>query len=505
MSARARLWFAGILGFQTGLTLLLFRAHGGALIDDAYISFRYATRLAAGQGLTWNPGVAVEGFSNPVWTLALALVARLGAPPHATAFPLGLLLALVATAAVMAAARRLGLGPARSTLAGGLVAGDVGLATWAGSGLETGLTTALVALWLREAGALRDPRRGLAQGLRLGILGAVLALSRPEGVVWTGLGCAWLIWGVWAPRRLLVGWFLGAIPLLAAYQGFRLVYYGSLLPNTFFAKVEPGEAGLRNAVATLGGWAAAHVVLLAVAALGAVLRRGRPAESSGIPPRFPWLLWGWLLAQAGFVLVAGGDWMGDSRYMAPTVPVLALAVVVSVRGLSIRPRLGWLAAILVTAQFIWGWRAGDRIPTYTTAGREVGVWLARVADPGDRLAVTAAGAIPYFSGLWTYDVLGLNDPEVRGRRPQQSPGWAPGHNRYDLDRLLELAPEWIVWDFGVDANRARMRALRGTGQKTAGLGFRRELLARDGFQARYRVETAAPWESQNHYTVFRRR
>ena len=45
--------------------------------DDAYITLRYAARLAAGQGLTFNTGEWVEGYSNPLWTIWLALSARM--------------------------------------------------------------------------------------------------------------------------------------------------------------------------------------------------------------------------------------------------------------------------------------------------------------------------------------------------------------------------------------------------------------------------------------------
>ena len=40
--------------------------------DDAFISFRYARHLIDGQGLVYNPGERVEGFSNLLWVLAMA-------------------------------------------------------------------------------------------------------------------------------------------------------------------------------------------------------------------------------------------------------------------------------------------------------------------------------------------------------------------------------------------------------------------------------------------------
>src|SRR5579862_1742677 len=39
------------------------------LRDDAMISMRYAYNLAHGQGLVWNAGDRVEGFTNLGWTL----------------------------------------------------------------------------------------------------------------------------------------------------------------------------------------------------------------------------------------------------------------------------------------------------------------------------------------------------------------------------------------------------------------------------------------------------
>src|SRR5215471_6240015 len=43
------------------------------VLDDTYISLRFARHLAQGQGLVYNPGERVEGFSNFLWTVFLAL------------------------------------------------------------------------------------------------------------------------------------------------------------------------------------------------------------------------------------------------------------------------------------------------------------------------------------------------------------------------------------------------------------------------------------------------
>ncbi len=42
------------------------------LFDDAMVSMRYAWNLAHGNGLVWNPGERVEGFTNPLWVMFMA-------------------------------------------------------------------------------------------------------------------------------------------------------------------------------------------------------------------------------------------------------------------------------------------------------------------------------------------------------------------------------------------------------------------------------------------------
>ena len=45
-----------------------------SLFDDAMISMRYASNLATGHGLVWNPDARpVEGFTDPIWTLYMTL------------------------------------------------------------------------------------------------------------------------------------------------------------------------------------------------------------------------------------------------------------------------------------------------------------------------------------------------------------------------------------------------------------------------------------------------
>src|SRR4029077_14214540 len=53
-------------------SLLLARAFAFNNVDDAYIAFRYGWNLMHGQGLVFNPGDHVEGYTSFLWTVFMA-------------------------------------------------------------------------------------------------------------------------------------------------------------------------------------------------------------------------------------------------------------------------------------------------------------------------------------------------------------------------------------------------------------------------------------------------
>ena len=60
-----------------------------SLFDDAMISMTYARNLAAGNGLVWMAGEpAVEGYTNFLWTVVMALPHLAGLPDRLTALPI---------------------------------------------------------------------------------------------------------------------------------------------------------------------------------------------------------------------------------------------------------------------------------------------------------------------------------------------------------------------------------------------------------------------------------
>ena len=72
------------------LTLFAFGVYQNYFLgDDCFISFRYARHLVAGEGLVWNPGERVEGYTNFLWVLLMAGSLLAGIPPETSSVAIG--------------------------------------------------------------------------------------------------------------------------------------------------------------------------------------------------------------------------------------------------------------------------------------------------------------------------------------------------------------------------------------------------------------------------------
>jgi arabinofuranosyltransferase len=244
------------------------------LADDALISLRYAERLVAGQGLTWNDGEFVEGYTNLLWVLAAALLGSLGLDLILASRLLGLVSAL----ALLFALHRFTLGYRAEAflLPGLLLALSAPTAVWIIGGLETVMLCAFVALaaaGLAPAVGRSEPGR-LPPGLLFpAVMLALAVLTRADAPV---LVAGFAVGTLLALRGNLVDRMkafalVSGIPFAAflLQLGFRLTYYNSLLPNTFYAKFAVTDHRLQEGVIyfTKFGW----TVLPSLAALGLVL------------------------------------------------------------------------------------------------------------------------------------------------------------------------------------------------------------------------------------------
>jgi hypothetical protein len=79
----------------------------------------------------------------------------------------------------------------------------------------------------------------------------------------------------------------------------------------------------------------------------------------------------------------------------------------------------------------------DKYDRWVTLGRYL-----REQHPAAVLAIDAAGKVPFFSGLRTIDMLGLNDEHLAHGAAR--PSFRVGHNKYDPDYVLARSPDLIA-------------------------------------------------------------
>jgi len=293
--------------------------------DDAYISFRYADHLVRGQGLVFNAGERVEGYSNFLWTLWCALGLKLGVGAETWTQASG----IVCYAATIALLCLLTWRRAREDGAAGAGAWPLPLAAlgaafhtdwnnFATSGLETSLFAllAVVGYAVLASGECRPWRAAVA-----GFVFALATLTRLDGALLAVVALAYVTWA----GRPRVGATLACAAVLAAvgvpYALWKLSYYGDLLPNTYYAK-SAGEAWYAQGLAYVALYFRKYWVLAAAIplALAAAVLRPQPSDAW---VRRTALALALALVYTWWVARLGGDFM----YARLLVPVAALYVI----------------------------------------------------------------------------------------------------------------------------------------------------------------------------------
>jgi arabinofuranosyltransferase len=433
------------------------------IVDDAYITARYARNLANGQGLVFNPGEYVEGITNLLWTLVLAGTAKLGLPLDGTAVWLGIACGLGAMWVGGRIARVLGASAWASAFAMLLLGLNHHYWLIVGNGLEAGLFSLLASCTVESALARRRPAL-------IGLLAGLTFLTRPESAAAAGLLALYLgsrnLTRVELPRsrdpalRDMAEMAAVFLLIFATATAFRLTYFHAFVPNSVTAKSVPAAALLPNlfkGVAYVATFARETMPL----ALGALIalataRRREPALVALV-----------IATEVPAVLVNGGDWVGHSRLLIVYAPLMVALCALGTDWLYAQaagPRrklaLSALALMIVLVPVgllrnrAWSreLHAGPQLPSILECYRGVGERLIPVLKRGDVVATEAIGLIGYeLPEIYIHDPLGLTDAYV-ARHGQYRPrigrvDYAYSYAKIHPGVLLLHQDDMMVQDF----------------------------------------------------------
>jgi hypothetical protein len=488
-----------VLGF--GAFVGRFRGH---TVDDAFITFRYVQNWLAGEGLVFNPGERVEGYTNFLWVVLLAPFGAMGYALEEAAKVLGVGFGSGCIFHVYRIGKRLGASPTNALIGPLILAFNPAFVVWACGGLET----AMMAFWVTAGfGRLltdhHEERCSFWPGVYLGLA----TLTRPDGIVLAGVMLVFQAIQAQRQRSAVLG-FLGSLAVYAVIVGghlmFRLAYYGEWLPNTFYAKVDPHGQQLTRGLRYAGefcmdtGWWLPLLMLTGVVAV-----RGAASICLGVA----------VAAYSGYVIYVGGDGLGMYRFFVPILPLMALAGQQTVAGIrELLPGARTRGATVATAVLLLiglGWQTrfafvGKQHDSVVLATNEtntwkrVGLWFGENAGPTESIAMIPAGAIPFYSGLAAIDMVGLNDKTI-ARATVETVGAAvqPGHEKHATDYVLSREPTYIV--IGVYSLMAELPAKASI---RVLYPAERELVDHPGFLSAYGPQVA---ETPEGYFIYYRR
>lgn len=436
-------------GLFVGLPFLIYLLHvlqfGDWIIDDAGISFAYARNLALGYGLVSQPGVTpVEGFSNPTWVLLLTPFFLWRAfDPVLTPKLLSVVLILASFVLIRLT---LGLVSPRAKLLSVIVllllAVNSSFAIWTASGLENALSVFLTVAGLYLMTRSWANASTSAVVTLIGLVAALIALTRPEGVLYALIFPLLTVTDVLIRKRhsarraliILVRYAAVFLLIFGGYVLFRMIYFGALVPNTFFAKVgglsysllSPHPYMLGNAYSLFNSIAPGFAIpfVMALAALTGFLFWTRRFDQGQL------ILFLFLLTSLFGFSVLPPDWMGEFRFGTAWFVFAYLCTFVTLEtALSLIKSSPLRTTILISAlAFVLTLPSvlsfADRTLTFkskpTVPFKRVAETMAipfneyarrlNLADAS--LLVPDAGGTLFYSNLRIYDLGGLTDRQI---------------------------------------------------------------------------------------------
>jgi arabinofuranosyltransferase len=452
--------------------------------DDAYISFRYAHNLVTGKGLVFNTGEYLEGFTNFLWVLILSPFEALGWDLFQVCEVLGTVLGI--TCLVITARFTAWINGERKTFSH--LWGAFWLATspsfvlWAKSGLEQPLSSLLpiagaFVLWLARDRLAHDPspeekksldRRYLYAGLLMG----AGCMTRPElHLLAILVGLPLVLDAVRARKITRAQWLYvaGILAITIPCHSFRYLYYGTLVPNTFYVKTGTGSLIWRAGIKTLHEmFVFNHTGLLSVVAPLAFANRRRIVEKVTMG-----------IICVSFVIYyvkVGVDEMQWHRLYLPALPFLCVLAALGIQnvieavlgavqgsgesGMQLgAAAVGWAAVVAAgIANFQFTYRElhgfdghGDLAGTFHP---DLGKFLVRHERPGALVAFQDMGSTPYHAPDINFlDFFGLVDKTVAHARHdyglhafvgEDADNMQPKYDRDMREYFFKRNPEWAI-------------------------------------------------------------
>ncbi len=327
--------------------------------DDAYITLRVVDNLVHGYGLRWNVDERVAAFSHPLWMLLVSGLYVLTNEGYFTILAVGIVVTLITMTGVAWRGQPSFAASAIPLLA---LLSSKAFVDFSTSGLENPLTDFLLLLFVL-AWNRRDTTARLS---RLAVVAALVLMNRTDAglLLAPALAVAMVMDARQAGWRATIGRLAAGMAPLAIWTTFSLLYFGSPVANTAYAKLStgvPAASSIRQGLYyfDLGFWFD-PITLLVIAIV--------PLAIAVKLTRRDWPLVAGVVVSCLYVVRVGGDFMYGRFLVAPFFMSLLILQPLTAR-LSLASgtlAAGTVLAIALTAPYqpslLAGARFGARDP-----------------------------------------------------------------------------------------------------------------------------------------------
>ena len=413
-----------------------------------------------GDGLVYNSGEYVEGYTNFLWTIITAPFTRISfADVSVFAIALCLFISILNIVFISKIGSLfdhefepykmfLVLLPAL------FLAVDNSIAFWAIGGMESPIYTMFI---LGIAYSYLKINNGPKYLFILISSLMLCTLTRPEGnMIFVILILHLILYRKHVNdfKKVLLKIVVFYLLFCVIYYGFKLFYYGQIIPNTFYAK---GVTDLKMNLVLGSKYLALCIgtrlyifIFMAFIPLKRSLKRFNESFLLII-----------VAVYLVYIIAVGGDWMIANRFFVPILPFLYVLSVIGMINFLIKFHriynnmeklkrfANWMTSgltillFVITLSFLEYKQLiiKDDNANYEMHWSMFGKWLKMNVPPNTVIAVGPAGKIPYYSQLYTIDMWGLNNDYIAHTNSKRLQA---GHKKFDFQYVLSLNPEFII-------------------------------------------------------------
>jgi arabinofuranosyltransferase len=415
-------------------------------VDDLYIYFRYVNNFVNGKGIVYNAGEYVEGFSSFIWFLILSIFGFMKLPLEASSKIASLIFAILSLFVIYRISKELIPGK-WSLFPVMLTAFNLPFILWSVSGFEISFYSLMLLICFYKITKIKNNKYDV---LSLILLLSVVSFTRPEGFLFSFVFLIAIFFFTKDFKGVFYYALSGYLFLLIGFLLFRFLYFGELVPNTYFAKLGYGIFGYNEI--RIYRFGIVYILKFffynphyAILLIFLIYRFKYWIKEKNVR-----LLLSLILIQFAFVTYTGGEWMEQFRFIVCVVPFISLLSVLVLKDLyerKLSDNMDYRILYFIGILFLF---VNIYFSDFDSINRERILWnkvkdisadLKNIIPPNSLVANGSAGVIPfYLNDVNFIDVIGLTDKYI-AKYGKRDDIW---FEKYSTDYVFNKNPGWII-------------------------------------------------------------